>query len=627
MKYIRPIHEIAAQPLKIEKNEYSTMKRSELLDLADAAVDREYWGELEKINAALSSKGEDQLSHMNRYPEWSSIRESIDVAKQVLRKIADREFEKKRPEIEQEYRAASPEERKDQLENHKKTIEQDYLKHDDFLEIQQLLHMYRSYIGAFVKFRFLQGASMDAIRQLARLLSEYRDQLKDIPIDEYANRRPKEGEVPGWEALGDEFNRLSQFRRGKWIVDSLIKKALSNEVHTRYGYGPSNPVNQQELFKNASKEKKEELLMAAKELEDLGKPEFKAAVRKELGGCATIDKIIDVIRTKIKVAQTPRGDIELQAISKYPSVAVIYSGPDHLVLSFRSEANLADLCSGAKEFCLNPAWAKGGGASDLFWNYAFGALQLIVIDYSVDSSNPFHTTGITIKKDKSVSSLCDARNYPCITGADYRSLLLNFRTERGTHAYPQELVDAIEQNFDRELEIKNETDRYYKEFSEFGKGERDREKAMLARLLGVIEKFGDIKSKVNSGSISSSELSANSKQNLADQILAQELANFKNSPAIEGLRKNTLSKASEKGLHSPAEVKLFELIMKDSPELKESNLQIIIEKNTRILTQIEKNLAGARLQLKQKEFWDTLTGGLRNATEYLEKIKLELQNK
>jgi hypothetical protein len=465
---------------------------------------------------------------------------------------------------------------------------------------------------------------MEQIRGLAQGLIDYRDQLKTIPIEKYADQVPTEEDgTPGWESLFDEFNRLSQFRRGKWIVDALLTKALSSDIYTSRGFGPSNPVNQKELFKKADKEKQDELLSVARDLNDLNKPEFIKAVRQALGACDTLDKIIDVIKTKIKVANSDRGKTESDAMAKYPSVAILYSGADHLVLSFRNDVNLPDLCPGGKEWCINPVWAKGAGGGR-FWNYATGSLQLAIIDYSVDPSSPFYTVGITINPNKAVTSLCDARNMPCISGSDYRQTLLNFRTDRGSHAYPKDLVDSIEEVFDREIEIKSQTDKYYKEFSKFGSDEREREKAMLSRLEGVIQNFGNIKDRINSG-VTKADLSINSAKNIEDQIVAQELSNFKTSPIIVNFRKKTVETALSKGLHSPAEVKIFDLVMKDSPELTEQVVKNILAINTKFLALVKKNTANAKIS--QKEFWDNIIGGIEDAITYLEKLELELKNK
>jgi hypothetical protein len=623
MKYLKTIFEWSQTSPRRAESDYSTLSREELLALADSAIAEEDFALLKEINDALSKKGESSGSYLKTYEAWSPILESVQDAKKELQKLADAEFASRRGELSQEYAEATPEERRERISAVRQEIQDSYLKHPDFLEIQKLMHKSPNYIGMFVKFRFLQGANMAQIQDLARGFIENKDQLKTIPLEKYANQMPDESGInSGFEKLGDEFRRLSQNRRGRWIVDALLTKAMSSDFYASRGYGPSNPVNQKDLYRNASPEKQEELLTAARQLNDLNKPGFIQGVRKALGACDSIEKIIEVVKTKLKISDTDRGNLEMEAISKYPSVAILYSGPDHLVLSFRNDVHLPDLCPGAKAFCINPTWAKG---SNLFWNYAKGALQLIILDYTVDTSSPFHTVGVTVAKDKSVKQLCDSQNQPCIIGPDYRSLLLDFTTQRGNHAYPQDLVDAIEQNWDSEFSIKLTTDEFYQEFSKFGSNERDREAAMVARLEGVVQNFGDIKGRIQRGQVSKEEMSASSKTNIADQILAQELSNFKTSPVIINLRKDTVHKATEKGLHSPAEVKMFELILKDTPELKSSTVDIIITINSRIFQQLESNLKNAKLNIKQKEFFDAILAGLKNATEYLHTIKSSLE--
>ena len=627
MKYLKPIHEWSktSEAVTLPKgDEYATLSREELLAMADSALAAEDFHELAKINAALSAEPEMDMSHLNTYESWNSLQESVQVAKQVLQTLADKEIKEKLAELKSEYEEATPEERAERISAAKGEIQTSYLRNPDFLEIQRLLHKTPGYVGAFVKFRFLQGASMDQIRGLATQLTEFRDQLKSIPIEKYADQLPTaEDGTPGWESLFDEFNRLSQTRRGRWIVDALLNRALSSDIYTSRGFGPSNPVNQKELWKNAGVAKQDELLAVARELNDLDKPEFIRAVRQALGSCDTLDKIIDVIKTKIKVADSDRGKTESDAMSKYPSVAILYSGPDHLVLSFRNDVNLPDLCPGGKEWCINPVWAKGSGGGR-FWSYATGSLQLAIIDYSVDPSSPFHTVGITINPNKEITSLCDARNMPCISGPDYRRTLLNFTTSRGEHAYPKDLVDAIDEVYDRETEIKSQTDKYYKEFSKFGSDANTREKAMVARLEGIIQNFGDLKGKIQNG-VTKADLSINSAKNIEDQIIAQELSSFKESPVIVAFRKKTAEAALSKGLHSPAEVRIFDLVMKGSPEITESVIKNILEINRKFLALVKKNTANAKIS--QRDFWDNIITGIQDATTYLEKLEIELKNK
>lgn len=627
MKYLKPIYEWSSDSndLQLPKDDkYAELSREELLALANSAIAAEDFQELAKINAQLAEDPEITPAYINTYESWNSLQESVQVAKQVLQTLADKEIKDKLADLQQEYDEASPEEKKERITAAKEEIQLSYLRNPEFLEIQRLLHKTPGYIGAFVKFRFLQGASMEQIRGLAAQLTEFREYTKSIPIERYADQVPTaEDGTPGWEYLFDEFNRLSQTRRGRWIVDALLSKALSSDIYTPRGFGPSNPVNQKELWKSASSAKQDELLSVARDLNDLDKPEFIRAVRQALGSCDTLDKIIDVIKTKIKVANSDRGKTESDAMSKYPSVAILYSGPDHLVLSFRNDINLPDLCPGGKEWCINPVWAKGSGGGR-FWSYATGSLQLAIIDYSVDPSSPFHTVGITVNPNRNVSQLCDARNMPCISGPDYRTTLLNFKTDRGEHAYPKELVDAIDEVYDRETEIKSQTDAYYKEFSKFGSDATTREKAMVTRLEGIIQNFGDLKGKIQNG-VTKSDLSINSAKNIEDQIIAQELSSFKESPVIVSFRKKTVEAALGKGLHSPAEVRIFDLVMKDSPELTASIIKNILEINQKFLALVKKNTANAKIS--QRDFWDNIINGIQDATTYLEKLELELKNK
>lgn len=623
MKYLLKFNE-ALEELghKISySTEFKGLNREELLALLDSAERDGDWERVKEITAALGSTGSDELRHLVKPREWSPLEESVAQAKSILTDLARREIQRREEEIEQRLTQLDPSEHEAARLDAEREIQDSFLRHPDYIEIRDnLAKKNPGWVGLLVKFRFLQGAPMQVIEQLVRLMNEYRDQLDQLPktVEEYADMKPGRG-IPGYEALGDEFSKLAEIRKGNWIIKALPKLAVSTPAHLAAGF---KPTNLKEAYREAPREKQLELLKAAASLADLDKPNLIKNVTQNLSGQPSIDAVIDFIKLQVTNANTDRGDIAERAYSAYPAVTVLYDGPDHMVFSFRNDSQLPFLCAKARGWCIQPAWYNPGYA-DRFWNYASGSLQLGILDFSVEPDSPYHTVGVTINPDRRVQSLCDQPN-GCTSSSDYRQLFRGFSTSSDTHRYPEELISAIDLVFDQEVKLKTKTDNFYKEVKKFSEGERDYTQAMTKTLLGMIRNLNDLAKKV---SVSREDLESGSGENIAKQIVAKEIQSLKDSPEVAQVREDYANNAKQ-GLASAADVKIFEIIMEGSPKMTTELINSIIARNQMILGVFKKNLANVPPSTRESDSVKrlmVLQKGVEEATAALEALKEKIK--
>jgi hypothetical protein len=91
-----------------------------------------------------------------------------------------------------------------------------------------------------------------------------------------------------------------------------------------------------------------------------------------------------------------------------------------------------------------------------FWSYGGGRIQLNIIDRNRPVSDPKSLLGITINPDGSVHTSHDRPNSR-VSGRTYVEILKQY--------YPQELVDAVKERFDREVSIKLALEKYFRDSS------------------------------------------------------------------------------------------------------------------------------------------------------------------
>ena len=602
------------------ETDYSALSSDELMMLIDQAAADNDFKEVERLNFYLRKElNPNTTPDLLTIEGYVHLNESVAESKLILRKLADDEIRRARPEIDRTVDALPQEEQEAAYIQAVKEIEDSFYRHPDYLEIQDIFKSSPKYISTFVIFRFIQGATMMELRQVANLLIQLRLSLDELPKkpDEYAKIKNSDGNTPGHEQLGEELVRLLELSRGRWLVKALPKVACSTDAHISAGLGP---VNLRELYAAATKEKKNELLRLAAQINDLDKPALINAIRLELSGKPSIDEIIKDLNQKLNSANTDRGDLYQKAVDAYPSVAVLYDGPNHLVFSFRTDAQLPYLCGKASGWCIHPAWynTNMGGR---FWSYASGSLQLGILDYSVDATNDYHTVGWTISPNGSVSSTCNQPNR-CESGSNYKEMMKGWRTSSGTHSYPKDVIDAISLVFDTEVKGKTSTDAIYKKIFQFSQNEKDKSEAMKKTILGLVRNTEDL---MKSTSSSFGDISA--QENINKQVIAAELKNLRNSDIIKEVQQEYIDKAKNKGLISPADVKIFEIVMEASAAaLTDQLIKNIKDRNTTFINKISEMLPKAKsLSPATLDRWKEVVNTITDANTYLDSMILKIQ--
>jgi hypothetical protein len=622
MKHIRSIFETVivedpADALGLPgETDYSALSTDEIMVLIDQAAAEGNFKEVELLNRYL--KKELNPGELLAMEGFVYLNESHAEAKAILKGLVDDSIRKATPEINRNIDQLPPEEREAAHQAAVKEIEDSFYRHPDYLEIQELFKSSPKYIGPFVAFRFIQEAPMEELTQIASLMVQLRSTLSDLPKtpEEYAKMKTKADEAPGYEHLGDELNRLLKFSRGRWIVKALPKVACSTPGHIAAGLGP---VNLRDLYTEAPKEKQDRLLELGAEVNDLDKPNLIKAIRLELSGKPTIDAIIDDLAVKLNAANTDRGELYENAMSSYPGVAVLYDGPNHMVFSFRSDATLPILCGKAKGWCIQPAWYNPGYAGK-FWSYADGSLQLGILDFTVDPTNNFHTVGWTIYPNGNINTVCNQPNR-CSGGGSYKEMMKGWSASGESHSYPQELIDAVSLVFDEEVKFKSATDAIYKKIYGFASDERDRAEAMKKTILGLVRNADELIKSTNArfGDIASQE-------NINKQVIASELKNLRDGAIIREVQVEYIDKAKTKGLVSPADAKIFEIVMEESSLLTDQLLKNIKDRNTMFITKISEMLPKAKsLNQAALNRWEQIIQTIKDANTYIDSMTLKIQ--
>ena len=588
MKYLVRLDEVFEEKYSRSQAKLNKPKinRAELLAQIEAAEAEDDWAQVAELLELLKGINE---SIMLDWQGHTLLLENVQEGKALVQKMANAEFTQEKARLRREGDTGddalpgdevADERLKEKEESLKKRIDQKYLgPNSDFEKIKQLLN-FSGPIAAFTRFRYLQGATMDILTNLQRTLVDLRDYIGQLPmtIDEYSKLDySPEAHMPGYEALGDELNKLLELRGGNWLISKLPKDAMRKLKESGRWAGPI--MNHREDFKKAPREKQIELQKAASDLNALNKPALLRLVLGQIPGKPSLDAILDVVNNTIKNAETDRGKLIELAMDAYPSVAVLYAEGDHFVFSFRNDSQIPFLCAKVTSWCIQPSWYNKGYA-DQFWNYATGSLQLGIIDFTVDSSNPYHTVGVTISPNKSVKSLCNQPNH-CTNGSDYRTMFARFDCGEGSHSYPKEMIDEIDSNFDRELSLKLQSDSIYKTIKEYSKGEREYEQAITKTLVGMVNDLSTLTSREN---VTEDDLKASSEKNIVNQIVATEIKNMRGSSAMTKVQKDFVQKYGG-GSHvfpSPADIKIFEIVLEDSPLLTDSLIDRMIQTHTAV---------------------------------------------
>ena len=637
MRYLRKIHEFEesmAPSVEHAETDYSGLSREEILALIDQAQNENDFTKVKRLLKHLAEPALTEFSHLLDYSKYLSLNENIQNAKTFLQGLADEAYKKKRTQINREAQPETPKEETDaKLQVAKERIQDFYFgAKSDFEALKKLLHKNPGYVSAFVKFRFLQQVRMEDLATMYETLSNMRDAIKELPksLDAYADSvQGEEHQISGFEELGDELAELRKYTKGKWIVDALSGKAMSRDIpqYRELGFGPSNPLNQRDLYRSTPKEKQRELLSAAAELNDLNEPTLIKSVRQNIAGRKSIDDIIDLIKAEINSAgNVDRLALKKKAMDSYPAAVVMYDGPNHMVISFRTDSELPFLADRANTWCIQPKWYNSsmGGR---FWSYASpntGTLQLVLYDFTKEASDPYYLVGLTIGPNGTVNSICTRPNR-CSSGGDFRTYLKRVNTSDGDNSYPQDVIDGIDMVFQDESNTKKKLDDIYKKIGDYSKDIGDRDKAIAQTLIGLVR---DMSTLTKKESLSSEDTNVNSKENIVNQVLASELKRLRSSAAIAQVQGDYIHKYTQgmQPLPSAADVKIFEIILEDSPRLTQSIINTIIGNNQRAITVLDagmKKIGSVDTSLSRKI--KLLYKSLGEATIALEALKEKIK--
>jgi hypothetical protein len=637
MRYLRKIHEFEesmAPSVEPTETDYSGLSREEILALIDQAQNENDFTKVKRLLKHLTEPALTEFSHLLDYSKYLSLNENIQNAKTFLQGLADEAYKKKRTQITREAQPETPKEEIDaKLQVAKEKIQDFYFgAKSDFEALKKLLHKNPGYVSAFIKFRFLQQVRMEDLVAMYETLSNMRDAIKELPksLDTYADSvQGEEHTISGFEELGDELAELRKYTKGKWIVDALSGKAMSRDIpqYRELGFGPGNPLNQRDLYRSTSKEKQRELLSAAAELNDLNEPTLIKSVRQNIAGRKSIDDIIDLIKAEINSAgNVDRLALKKKAMDSYPAAVVMYDGPNHMVISFRTDSELPFLADRANTWCIQPKWYNSsmGGR---FWSYASpntGTLQLVLYDFTKEASDPYYLVGLTIGPNGTVNSICTRPNR-CSSGGDFRTYLKRVNTSDGDNSYPQDVIDGIDMVFQDESNTKKKLDDIYKKIGDYSKDIGDRDKAIAQTLIGLVR---DMSTLTKKESLSSEDTNVNSKENIINQVLASELKRLRNSSAIAQVQGDYIHKYTQgmQPLPSAADVKIFEIILEESPRLTQSIINTIIANNQRAITVLDagmKKIGSVDTALSRKI--KLLYKALGEATIALEALKEKIK--
>lgn len=339
---------------------------------------------------------------------------------------------------------------------------------DDWTEVVKLINDNNvpGYTTLFLKFKIEQGASLDKLNNIMKLLIDpkIKDLMDDylrMPVNKYGkvkhnpNSPDSDDRKPGYERLGDDLTQAVNAIQSDWLVKALSSNAAKGTF------------NQRKEWKDAPIELKDEILTLAKRLDDLGiKKNFdaRADFLKKLLTIDSIEGIKTDLIEKIKAIDEGIKDI-VNDINKLADgeANILWEGTNKLVVSFRSPDALGRLCA-ATSWCIRPE-RYGSGYLGQWYSYISepGYIQYVLFDFGWDGGlgNKKAWQGITVKQDGIVYAGF-WKNDDGITGltgspiSDYIDEFTNsdFTKSEMQHAHNKE----VEYSLDHFYEIKKKED-------------------------------------------------------------------------------------------------------------------------------------------------------------------------
>lgn len=320
------------------------------------------------------------------------------------------------------------------------------LQNPRFIQIRDLTQKNPGYALPFLKFYLEQNATLEELEEIFTLLAKYKNSLGDLPMSviDYSKYVPGEDDEetkPGYELLGDE---LRSFERRKKVKDFF------HEMTPRM----------KKEFNKASEDEIEDLTAISNQLKTLSDVDGQNAWKsfsmtmKKYDDTRTYTEysnprtaFLDIKKDALNFIEAwGKEDDEIMATLKKlgPQAGILYSKNKYIAMSARTpEANRA--------VCSDTGWCIKTDST--FWSYGEGRIQLNIIDRNRPVSDPKSLLGITINPDGSVHTSHDRPNHR-VSGRTYSEILKQY--------YPEDLVNAVKEKFEREVSIKLALEKYFR---------------------------------------------------------------------------------------------------------------------------------------------------------------------
>tara|TARA_Y100000389_G_scaffold67687_1_gene64107 strand:- start:501 stop:2462 length:1962 start_codon:yes stop_codon:yes gene_type:complete len=258
-----------------------------------------------------------------------------------------------------------------------------------------------NYALIFLKFKIDQKADNDMLKSLYSRLTDSRIKKKliELPLGHVSKyTKIKDGNIPGYELLGDHITQIELRLQGDWIRTSLISNAgikdqQQNIIPGKVGF------NQKKAFKEAPKEVQNKIISLASELVELDPSgREKRTTLTKLSSIRSLEKIIDVLEIQIASIGTTRQDTVQAHMDAYPGTSILYENKDIMLTTYRSPLAISELC-------IQAAWCVkirgyGNGGQGLFYSYNDGGnVQYAIWDFSKSPSDNMSIVGFTITPD------------------------------------------------------------------------------------------------------------------------------------------------------------------------------------------------------------------------------------
>lgn len=369
------------------------------------------------------------LSFRTFFEAGESLKENIQAAKDyLLKKQADRK----------KIRVSDiPEEDKRRI-----------LQNPKFIQIRQLTKD-GGYTFPFLKFSIDQDATMAQLEEILDLLAKNKNTLGDLTmsVDAYSKYVPEENSEenkPGYELLGDE---LRSFERRKKVKE--LYQEMTPRMKKEFNKAPENEI--------------EDLVAISNQLKTLPDVDGEIAwktfckMMKKYDDTRTYPEYSNPHTAFLDIKNDALNFIEawgageneiIKALKELgPQVGILYNKNKYIVMSARTpEAN--------RKVCSDTGWCIKTDST--FWSYSGGRIQLNILDGNKPVSDSKSLVGITINPDGTVNTSHDRANQR-VSGSKYTEILKKY--------YPDELVTAVKEKFDKEVLIKLALEKYYRDSS------------------------------------------------------------------------------------------------------------------------------------------------------------------